>query len=180
MGAVYNTDEDVKITTPLTEFQVSEGSAVIVELDENVLLEPVSPESYDLSYTCLLIPRFPSHILRGDLANNLPKWLGQICVSYSWRLGFTNVNPEYLQWSIRVSPSVPPGYIMHLSRNETSTSIFEHHPRFKKENLSRDFWAPGYLVILGSRPHPPQMVEQYIRLTRRQQGISREPFDSTH
>lgn len=173
MGTEYSTGEELRTTPPLTEFQVSEGTDVFVELDENVLLEPVSPESYDLSYTCLIIPRFPSHILRGDLALRLPEWLGQICVSYGWKLGFTNVQPEYLQWSIRVSPSVPPGYIMHVTRNETSKFTFEHFPRFKRENLSGDFWAPGYLVILGMRPHPAQMVEQFIRLTRRQQGLSR-------
>ena len=168
-----NIDQDVKKARPLTEFRVSEGETVFVELDENVLLEPITPESYDLSYTCLIIPRFPSHILRGDIAVHLPKWLQQICISYGWRLGFTNVHEEYFQWAIRVSPSVPPGYFMQVIRHETSKFTFDHFARFKKENLMNDFWAPGYLVILGMRPHPPQMVEQFTRLTRRQQGIIR-------
>jgi REP element-mobilizing transposase RayT len=173
VGIEHSTDEEQRTAPPLTEFQVSEGAEVFVELDENVLLEPVSPESYDLSYTCLIIPRFPSHQLKGDLAVHLPQWLSQICLSYSWRLGFTNVHPEYLQWSIRVSPSVSPGKFIHLTRTETSKFTFEYYPRFKRENLSDDFWAPGYLVILGMRPHPEPMVEQFIRLTRRQQGLIR-------
>lgn len=173
MGTGYNTDEDVKKETPLTEFRVSEGDSIFVELDENVLLEPIFPESYDLSYTCLVIPRFPSAILRGDLAVNLPQWLQQICISYGWRLGFTNVHTEYFQWAIRVSPSVPPGYFMQVIRHETSAFTFEYYPRLKKAKLMDDFWAPGYLVILGMRPHPAQMVEQFIRLTRRQQGLIR-------
>ncbi len=173
MSAGPNTDQEVKKAAPLTEFRVSEGDTVFVELDENVLLEPISPESYDLSYTCLIIPRFPQHILRGDIAGYMPKWLQQICISYGWRLGFTNVQPEYFQWAIRVSPSVPPGYFMQVIRHETSAFTFEYFPKFKKENLMKDFWAPGYLVILGMRPHPPQMVDQFTRLTRRQQGIIR-------
>ena len=172
MGMENNTDLDVKTAPPLTEFRVSEGDTVFVELDENVYLEPISPESYDLSYTCLVIPRFPSHILKGDLAGYLPKWLQEICVSYGWRLGFTNTQPEYFQWAIRVSPSVPPGLFMQVIRHETSARTFEYFPRLKKAKLMDDFWAPGYLVILGMRPHPAQMVEQYIRLTRRQQGLS--------
>lgn len=173
MGLENKTDFDVEQVTPLTEFRVSEVETVFVELDENVLLEPVAPESYDLSYTCLTIPRFPSQKLKGDLAGFLPQWLQQICVSYGWRLAFTNVDLEYLQWAIRVSPSDPPGYFMQVIRQETSAFTFEHFPRLKKVNLKDDFWAPGYLVILGVRPHPPQMVEQFIRLTRRQQGLSR-------
>jgi len=173
VGAANNTEQDIKETSPLTEFRVSEVDTVFVELDENVLLEPVSPESYDLSYTCLLIPRFPSHILRGDVVEYLPQWLQQICISYGWRQGFINVDHEYFQWAVRVSPSVPPGFFMQVIRRETSRFIFENFPRFKEQNLMDDFWAPGYLVILGMRPHPAQMVEQFIRLTRRQQGISR-------
>jgi len=171
VGSGNSTDQDVRKAPPLTEFQVSEGSAVFIELDENVYLEPVSPESYDLSYTCLLIPRFPNHILRGDITEYLLKWLQDICLSGGWQLGFTNVQQEFLQWSIRVPPSVSPGHFMQVIRLGLSESILHYFPKFTKENRMKDFWAPGYLVILGMRPHPPQMVEQFIRLTRRQQGI---------
>ena len=173
MGVGNNTDQEVKQEQPFTEFRVSEGNVTFVELDENVYLEPVAPEAYDLSYTCLMIPRFPSHLLKGDIAGYLPQWLQQICVSCGWRLGFANVHPEYLQWAMRVSPADPPGYFMQVIRQETSVFTFEYFPRFKKLNLKGDFWAPGYLVILGMRPHPVQMVEQYIRLTRRQQGLGK-------
>ena len=138
----------------------------------NVLLESVDSESYNLSYTCLLIPRFPSHQLKGDLADLIPQWLQQVCISFGWRLEFSNVHPDYLQWAIMVTPSTAPGHFMQQIRYEISRMIFLNFSRIQRENLSNDFWAPGYLVVLGTRPHPEEMIHQYIRLTRRQQGLN--------
>jgi len=164
--------EDVDVKTSHTfSFVQTEGEEETL-LKEGVLLEPVYPESYDLSYTCLLLPRFPSHQLKGDLANYLPQWLQQVCISFGWRLEFVNVDPGYFQWSISVLPATPPGRFMQQIRYDTSELILSHFGRIKQENLSNDFWAPGYLVVLGTRPHPREMVEQYIRLTRRQQGLN--------
>lgn len=163
-------DVDVKKTQTFS-FVQTEGQEE-TQLKEGVLLEPVYPESYDLSYTCLLLPRFPSHQLKGDLANYLPQWLQQVCISFGWRLEFVNVDPDYFQWSISVLPATPPGRFMQQIRYDTSGLILSHFGRIKQENLSNDFWAPGYLVVLGTRPHPREMVEQYIRLTRRQQGLN--------
>jgi REP element-mobilizing transposase RayT len=163
-------DVDAKTTQTFSFVQTEDQEETL--LKEGVLLEPVYPESYDLSYTCLLLPRFPSHQLKGDLANYLPQWLQQVCISFGWRLEFVNVDPEYFQWSISVLPATPPGRFMQQIRYDTSELILSHFGRIKQENLSNDFWAPGYLVVLGTRPHPREMVEQYIRLTRRQQGLN--------
>lgn len=137
----------------------------------DVILEPIQSESYDLSYTCLLIPRFPSHQLKGDLANYLSQWLQQICISYGWRLEFTTANPDYFQWGLHVNVSVPPSHFMQTIRSETSKFILSNFGRIAQENLSNDFWAPGHMVVLGILPHPYEMIEKYIRLTRRQQGL---------
>ena len=173
MGLETFTDQEVEKETTFTELQTGEGNVPLVELDENVYLEPVAPEAYDLSYACLMIPRFPTHLLKGDITIHLPQWLQTVCVSCSWRLGFTNVREEYLQWGIRVPPSDSPGKFMHIIRHETSKQIFDHFPRYKKVNVMTDFWAQGYLLILGMRPHPAPMVEQFIQITRRQQCLSR-------
>ena len=140
--------------------------------DKDVLLESVHSDSYNLSYICLLIPRFPSHQLKGDLANLLPEWLEQVCISYGWNLQFVTVDPAYFQWSILVTPSTSPGYFMQQIRYQTSKMILSNFGSIRRENLSNDFWAPGYLVVLGTRPHPQEMINQYIRLTRRQQGLN--------
>lgn len=165
----YSQQVEVKKTTfSFVETHESEETT----LKEGVILEPVYSESYAISYTCLLIPRFPAHQLKGDLANYLPQWLQQICISFGWRLEYLNVDPGYIQWSISVLPATPPGRFMQQIRYDSSEMIFANFGRIKQENLSNDFWAPGYLVVLGTHPHPIEMVEQYIRLTRRQQGLT--------
>lgn len=151
--------------------QSAAKETVFFDSNPEVLFEPVHTESYDLTYTCLLIPRFPAHQMKGDLAQFIPQWLQQICLSHGWRLELISVQTDYMQWTIMVPPSTAPGQFIQQIRFKISRMIFEHFGRFKRENLSNDFFAPGYLVVLGDRPHPEEMIFQYIRLTRRQQGL---------
>jgi REP element-mobilizing transposase RayT len=165
--------EKIQTSLPLSSLSAKASKeSEVLDSGQRVLLEPIYPDSYNLSYTCLLIPRFPAHQLKGDLADLLPQWLQQICISYGWRLEFITVNLDYLQWAVQVTPATSPGNFMQQIRYETSTMVFESFSRIKRENLANDFWAPGYLVVLGTRPHPEEMIHQYIRLTRRQQGLN--------
>jgi REP element-mobilizing transposase RayT len=159
-----------KTKNAVSSFESKEDE--VSDSNQDVILEPIHSESYDLSYTCLLIPRFPSHQIKGDLAAYLPQWLQQICISYSWQLEFTSPQQDFFQWALRVNASVPPVQFMQAIRYETSKFILSNFGHIARENLSNDFWAPGHLVVLGIRPHPKEMIEQYIRLTRRQQGLN--------
>ncbi len=136
------------------------------------LPEPISPARAELTFACLLIPRFASHHLTGDLASRLAEWVPSICIAYGWRLEHLSIRPEYLQWVVSVPPSTSPGMLMRLMRMQTSERIFAEFPRLKQENPSGDFWAPGYLIMGSNQPHPPQLVRNYILETRRHQGIS--------
>ena len=138
---------------------------------EHIVLEYLDRNPYDLSYTCLLVPRVNSHYFIGDIVDSLPVRMKQICTSFGWGLEFLSIKAEYLQWTIQVPPATSPGYFMRIIREQTSAYIFENFHHFKKENLSNDFWAVGYLVVLGSQPHPVEMIRRFIRLTRQQQGI---------
>ena len=135
-----------------------------------VNLQPTSPGMYDLTYACLLVPRFSSHHLTGDLALRNSEWIPNICIAFGWRLEYISVRPDYLQWVVNVPPSTSPGYLMRTMRKQTSEKIFEEFSRLKKENPSGDFWAPGYLIMGGSQPHPSKLVKDYIRSTRERQG----------
>lgn len=135
------------------------------------LFEPVSDHPYHLSYACLLIPRFISHNLVGDVVEYLYEWMQQICISYDWQLEYVDVQPEHMQWIINVPAAISPAHFIRVTREHTSNKIFEEFPRFKKQNLGKDFWAPGYLVIVGKQPHAPEMIKEFIRLTRQQQGF---------
>ena len=140
------------------------------EAAKKLIVEPITAGLYHLTYACLLVPRFSSHYITGDLADHLGEWLPSICIAFGWRLEYLAVRPEYLQWVVNVQPSTSPGYLMRIMRQQTSEKIFGDFPRMKKENPSGDFWAPGYLIMGGSQPHPPQLVRDYIRQTRQRQG----------
>jgi REP element-mobilizing transposase RayT len=144
----------------------------ITEVAGRVMLEPISPGLYNLTYACLLVPRFSSHYLTGDIADKVSEWLPQICIAFGWRLEYMAVRPEYVQWVLNVPPATSPGYLMRIMRQQTSEKIFAEFPRMKKENPSGDFWAPGYLIMGGTQPHPPQLVKDYIKQTRTRQGYS--------
>ncbi len=144
----------------------------ITEVAGRVMLEPISPGLYNLTYACLLIPRFSSHHLTGDLSERLSIWLPEICIAFGWRLEYLAVRPDYIQWVVNVPPATSPGYLMRIVRQQTSERIFHEFPRLKKENPSGDFWAPGYLIMGGTQPHPPQLVKDYIKQTRERQGYS--------
>lgn len=140
------------------------------EKNEQIVFEQYIPNLYDLSYTCLLIPRFSSHYLMGDLGDRLPVWMKQICISFGWRLEYLSIRPDYFHWILQVPPATSTAYFMRIIRQQTSLQIFEEFPRIKKENMSNDFWAQGYLIYFGSHPHPTEMIRQFIRQTRQQQG----------
>jgi REP element-mobilizing transposase RayT len=144
----------------------------ITEVLGQVMVEPVTAGLYNLTYACLLVPRFTSHYLTGDISDRLSEWLPKICVAFAWRLEYLAVRPEYVQWVLNVPPATSPGYLMRVMRQQTSEKIFEEFPRMAKENPSGDFWAPGYLIMGGTQPHPPALVKDYIKQTRTRQGIS--------
>ena len=141
------------------------------EVARKIVLEPVSPAVYNLDYACLLVPRFPHHHMTGDLLDRLGEWVPQICIAFGLRLEYISVRPDYLQWIVNVPPATSPAYLMRVLRQHTSENIFAEFPRFKKDNPSGDFWAPGYLIMGGSQPPPAQLIKDFIAQTRQRQGF---------
>ncbi len=144
----------------------------ITEVAGRMITESASAAMAQLNYACLLVPRFTAHYMTGDLADRLSEWMPNICIAFGWRLEFLAVRPEYLQWVLNVTPNTSPGYLMRIMRQQTSEKIFNEFPRLKRDNPSGDFWAPGYLIMGGLQPHPPQLVKDYIKQTRQRQGLS--------
>ncbi len=179
--AVESLDESLAVTrpsrtlkrAPQTEEELAETRRSTPEGARKIVLEPVSASVYNLSYDCLLIPRFTEHFLTSELAEHISDWMQQICVAFGWRLEYISVRPEYLQWIVNVPPATSPGYVMRVLRKHVSEKIFDDSPRYKKENPSGDFWAPGYLIMGGSQPAPAQLIKDFIAQTRQRQGITR-------
>ncbi len=165
---------ETPVSKPISETDVTRESPS-TEAARKLVVEPTTAGLYHLTYACLLVPRFSSHYITGDLADHLGEWLPNICIAFGWRLEYLAVRPEYLQWVVNVQPNTSPGYLMRIMRQQTSEKIFVDFTRLKKENPSGDFWAPGYLIMGGTQPHPPQLVRDYIRQTRQRQGQEAAP-----
>jgi REP element-mobilizing transposase RayT len=139
--------------------------------DADIIFEPVERQPYIISYVCVLIPRFDSHFLQGDVVAFLEGWMKDIAVSWGWKLDWTDIQSQYLQWMLSVPVSVPPAQFIRVIRQVTSRKIMADFPHYTRENLSNDFWASGFLISVGRRPHPLTAINEFIRLTRQQQGI---------
>lgn len=138
---------------------------------EEIIFEPLERNPYEMSYTCLLLPRFGSDYLSGDVAVCLEARLKRICASFEWNLEFISIEPSYLHWTIRVPPATSTAHIIQVIRDQTSLQLFADFPRFKRNSQPNDFWAPGYLIFWGSQPHPIAVIQRFILQTRQQQGI---------
>ena len=162
--------EKPRIPLPNT-IKLKDRVVLTSDSDHKVHLEPVPTHPYDLSYACLIIPRFSSHLLMGDITESLRLWMQQICVSFAWRLDNINIRPDYMQWFLSVPPATPPSRCIRTVQEQTSKKILEDFPQFKRENLSNEFWASRYMILLGNLPHPQDMINEFITVTRQQQGI---------
>src|SRR5512141_2072046 len=56
------------------------------ERDADIVFEPVERQPYIISYVCVLIPRFDTHFLQGDVVNFLHEWMEQLAISFTWKL----------------------------------------------------------------------------------------------
>jgi len=168
------TDVQVERTAIHPENKKSEqesfaSGAVIVESHESDVSERQYPA--EVSYSSLLIPRFPDHHLAGDITDDLVEWMKEICISYGWRVDGIVVRPGYMQWVQTVPLTENPARIMRLIRQHTSQKIFEDYPRFQRKNMSGDFWAPGYYIAPGDHLLSLENINSFIQATRKQQGI---------
>lgn len=174
-SAMIKTDYDELQLTQKHEASVETISQVDIQAGpepaHRILLESPNVSQVNLSYACVLIPRFEHHHLVSDLAGRLNEWIPQLCIAYAWRLEYISVRPDYLQWIARVSLNTAAGVVINTIRKHTSERIFAEFPRFKVDNPSGEFWARGFIVQGGSQPHPQNLINDFINQTRRRQGL---------
>lgn len=132
------------------------------------------PVVADIHYTCVLLPRLPGHNLVGDLAQSLSVWMNQIALSFGWRLEYLDVHPTYIQWMIGVESETSADEVIKTVRIHTSNKIFDEYPRYQRENLCDDFWAPGYLVVSSPKPLSEEAINKFIQHIRTRQGLKFE------
>ena len=152
----------------------SKPSKDSAQAGNNVHFEPFEKRAYDMSYACLLKPRNPQHLLTGKVSEFIHKAIKDTCGTFGWSLSIVQVRPEYLQWVVNAAVGTPPSKCIRTIREQTSRGILEKFKELKEDTRYQDFWAPGYLVLVGSEAHPPSIIEEFIVLTRQQQGLPRQ------
>ena len=160
--------EPVTVPEVEVEKEINTEGTLSIEAFE---MDAVSQISTQLTYACLLIPRFSDHYLTGDITKDLEVWMKEVCISYGWRLDAITIRPGYIQWGMTVPLTANPAQFMKIIRRQTSQKIFEDYPRFSRKNVSVDFWAPGFSVVPGSRLQSAEDINNFILQIRRQQGI---------
>jgi REP element-mobilizing transposase RayT len=147
--------------------------------------ESEEPEfkGYGSGYTCVLIPRNPQQVLSGEIKQQLEAWLPGLVSSFGWRLNDLLVQPQYLQWTVWVSPAVTQVNPARIISKRTSQFILKQFPELKEGLPDGNFWEPGYLIVSGSQPPTPEILHSFIqqtrsRQTRQQAGEIDRPTDS--
>jgi REP element-mobilizing transposase RayT len=176
---------DARSPIPQAEDEEMRGERLIASRPETVevsqpapaevsmhALAPASPAFCNLSYACLMVPRMPQHLIEGDLAARLSEWTRQLCLAYGWRLDQLVASRDCVAWVVNVPPTVSPSTMMRLFRQQTSAHIFADFPTLGRDNPSGDFWAPGYLIMSSGQLPPESLVRDFVKQTRRRQGVS--------
>jgi len=135
------------------------------------LNEFISDALYNLTYSCLLIPRFGPHQLTNEREKQIAGCIKNIHTSKGWRLEVLKVRPEYLLWESNFPPNITPSKHIDIIRKETSRLMFDNFPTFKRENPSGDYWAPGYLIVGGKNAISDQLVSAFLTQNRKKHGV---------
>ena len=128
-----------------------------------------SPELslFDLYYTCLLIPRLKSQSLDGDITDFLKEALPELFLANGWRLEAMDIGPSFLQWLVRIPPTIAPADHINNIRMQSSRKILGNFARLNRDELLKDFWAPGYLLGSGQNLFQAEDIIEFIRLNRK-------------
>jgi len=124
---------------------------------------PILPEKDNPTYTCILVPDLNEFSLSSEITSRLIEWMPKLCQAYGWQLEKLSIQPTYMQWTVRVTPGISQGFIVRKIRLQTSIRMFDEFPELKKDNLSGNFWAKGYLVVSGSEPPPAELLDDFIQ-----------------
>ncbi|MEK6222103.1 MAG: response regulator, partial [Chloroflexota bacterium] len=114
--------EETNLSTPMRDEKMAEttiSKSHKGKITPEVKLEPVSPAVYNLTYACVLIPRFPEHHLTGNLGASVSNWISQLCLAFGWRMEHISLRPDYLEWLVNVPPATSPGYLMRIIRQHS-------------------------------------------------------------
>jgi hypothetical protein len=124
--------------------------------------------SRQLYYACLLIPRFVSTPIQGEVRNILAEEMANICISNGWRLESVQIDKDSLQWVVLLPANISPARHIKIIRELTSNLVLPYFSNVNRDGLLKDFWAPGHLLESGSEPILSEEIEEFIAENRAQ------------
>ena len=140
---------------------------------------PINPSLFDAYYACVIVPRIRTHALDGDCADYLRREIPNIFLAYGWRLDELIIDQTYLQWLVRIPPTIAPASHINVIRKESSKMILSNFSRFNRNEFLRDFWSPGYLLGCGQRLIPTVEIADFIKMNRKQYYSEENPLRET-
>ncbi len=155
---VIRDGQQVEVNSPITVTgEMTHGS-----------LGPAEPSLFNVYYSCVLVPRIRTHELEDDCASFLKVELPNIFLAYSWRLEELIIDRNYMQWVVRIPPTVAPASHIKVIRRDSSQLILSNFARFTRNEFLKDFWSPGYLLGGGRHLIPGAEIAEFIRMNRKQ------------
>lgn len=124
-----------------------------------------------LSYTMVLIPRFPEHHLSGAFASLLRQWTERYGLAWDWRIKDLKVEDSYLLLRVSLDAEVAPAEALSRLQAHLSERILAHFPTLGRELPSGRFWAPQEWLFSGPPPGPDRLKSILVQ-TRRAQGVT--------
>ena len=186
LGWVRENDESkLSVQSDTTQIESAsgqlEGTPEPTEPEKLDFIAPAQPDASfesppmmnpSLAYTSVLVPRLPHHTLKGELAAQLKRWMPQLSLAFGWNLESVVIDPQHLEWIVRLSPYLAPAKMVQAVRQHTSQRIFAAFTKLAQENPSGDFWAPGFFIASGASVLPAETVRDYIAQIRKQQNVA--------
>jgi hypothetical protein len=114
----------------------SQDHHLLPEENEDIILEAIDQNPYDLTYTCLLLPRINSHQLVGDIAVCIQDVTEQLSVSFGWGLDFLQIDPGTDFPQLKEKQEVDfwaPGYLVFLGAQHHPIEIINRYIRQTRE-----------------------------------------------
>jgi CheY-like chemotaxis protein/REP element-mobilizing transposase RayT len=132
---------------------------------------PLPKSDVDMSFSLVLVPRFPEHRLTGSLAEGLHRWVERLCLAWDWRADNIEIEPAYVAVTLTIPPEAAPSGVVSQLRDDLSQRVLEGYPELARDLPSGRFWARGFLLKAGSRPKD-EHIQAFILQTRRAQGLA--------
>ena len=115
----------------------------------NPSIAPINPAEM-VEYSFLMISNNPEIRMVGDIEEIVGEEILDICQENGWNLLILIVHSDYLQITIGVPSTMPPGVIIRIFREKTTKRIIESFEEIDANIVSGDFWVKGYLVTNGT------------------------------